>query len=91
MKEGDHMGLDNKTRSLIAVGASLTANCQPCIKHHIGKAKENGADEKEISEAIEVGKAVRMGAASQMDKFVDNISKTETTMSCNSWMGRCCQ
>jgi AhpD family alkylhydroperoxidase len=71
------MGLDSKIKSLIAVGASITANCQPCIKHHVGKALENGAEEKEILEAIEVGKSVRMGAASHMDKFTESVVKRE--------------
>jgi AhpD family alkylhydroperoxidase len=83
------MGLDSKTKSLIAVGASLTANCQPCIKYHTGKAIENGADEDEISEAIAIGKAVQMGAASQMDKFTSNMVKREPVET-NKTGERCC-
>ena len=37
------------------------------------KALENGADEQEVSEAIEVGKRVRAGAASKMDQFVAEL------------------
>lgn len=61
--------LDNRIKELIAVGASVTANCQPCLEYHAGKALENGADGQEIAEAVEVGKMVRKGAASKMDKF----------------------
>jgi AhpD family alkylhydroperoxidase len=85
------MGLDSKTKSLIAVGASLTANCQPCIKFHMAKARENGADEQEISEAVEVGKAVRTGAASQMDKFTSGIISTDTATSCKAGVNSCCR
>jgi AhpD family alkylhydroperoxidase len=63
------MALDNRTKELIAIGASISANCQPCLEYHTGKARENGSDEEEILEAIEVGKLVRRGAASKMDKF----------------------
>lgn len=64
------MILDDRTIRLIAVGASISANCQPCLETNVSKALENGADEQEIAEAIEVGKMVRKGAASKMDKFI---------------------
>jgi AhpD family alkylhydroperoxidase len=68
------MKLDNRTIELIAVGASLAAHCQPCLQYHVRKAAENGADEQEIAEAIEVGKLVRKGAATNMDKFVASLN-----------------
>ena len=64
------MKLDEQTKALIAVGASITANCQPCLQSTTKMALESGADEQEIAEAIEVGKRVRAGAASKMDKFI---------------------
>jgi len=75
------MKLENKIKELIAVGASITANCQPCLQYHISKALENGANDSEIQEAIDVGKLVRRGASAKMDKFTANLingfSKTE--------------
>jgi len=64
------MNLDNRILELIAVGASVAANCQPCLDYNARKALEFGADRQQIAEAIEVGKRVRQGAASKMDKFV---------------------
>ena len=69
------MKLDNRTKSLIAVGASITANCQPCLQTNAAKSLENGADEQEIAEAIEVGKMVRQGAASKMDKLASSLNQ----------------
>ena len=63
------MKLDNRVLRLIAVGASITANCQPCLQTNVMKVRESGAGEQEIAEAIEVGKRVRKGAASKMDQF----------------------
>ena len=51
--------MDNRIKELIAVGASVTANCQPCLSYHVSKAKENGAGEQEIGEAITIAKMVR--------------------------------
>ena len=67
------MKLDERTMRLIAVGASISANCQPCLQTNMTKALNSGADEQEIAEAIEVGKRVRFGAASKMDKFVSEL------------------
>jgi AhpD family alkylhydroperoxidase len=67
------MKLDDRTIRLIAVGASITANCQPCLEVNFTKALETGADEQEIAEAIEIGKMVRKGAASKMDKFASGL------------------
>jgi AhpD family alkylhydroperoxidase len=62
--------LNEKTRILIAVGASIAANCHPCLKHHTDRAFENGLHDHEVYEAIEVGRAVKKGAAGSIDKLV---------------------
>jgi len=67
------MLLDNRVKELVAIGASITANCQPCLQYHIGKALEIGVDEQEIAGAIEVGKAVRKGASAKMDKLISGL------------------
>jgi AhpD family alkylhydroperoxidase len=69
------MRLDDRTRALIAVGASITANCQPCLQATMDIALESGAGAQEIAEAIDVGKRVRQGAASKMDKFVWSLNE----------------
>ncbi len=66
--------MDNRIKRLIAVGASVTANCQPCLQYNVSKAKEAGVDAQEITEAIEVGKMVRKGAAANMDKFASRLN-----------------
>jgi AhpD family alkylhydroperoxidase len=40
--------LDAKMKELIAVGASVSANCHPCVKYHVGKARKMKIDEAEI-------------------------------------------
>ncbi len=67
--------IDDKVKELIAIGASVSANCHPCIKYHVNKARELAIDEKEIRQAIEVGKMVRKGAAGEMDKLISALVK----------------
>jgi len=69
------MKLDNRIGELIAVGASVATNCQPCLQYHVRKALESGADEQEIADAIEISKMVRKGAASKMDKFAASLNQ----------------
>jgi AhpD family alkylhydroperoxidase len=66
--------LDGNIKELIAIGASVSANCHPCIKYHIAKAREIKIDEAEIQQAVEVGKMVRKGAAGQMDELLKELS-----------------
>jgi AhpD family alkylhydroperoxidase len=63
------MKICDNTKELIAIGASITANCQPCLEYHVAKARELGVDPEKIRDAIEVGKLVRQGASGKMDKF----------------------
>jgi AhpD family alkylhydroperoxidase len=84
------MKLDNRTIRLIAVGSSITANCQPCLEINVNKAREAGASEQEILEAIDVGKLVRKGAASKMDAFLLNLDHTTSSLELDSHKGGGC-
>lgn len=65
--------LDVNIKELISIGASVSANCQPCVKYHVAKAHEMNIDEAEIKQAIDVGKMVRKGAAGQMDELLKEL------------------
>ncbi len=69
------MKLDNRVTELIAIGASVTANCVSCLEHHVRKATEHGVEAEEIVDAIELGKMVRKGAAGTMDKLVESLRR----------------
>ncbi len=66
--------MESKTKILIAVGAAVTANCQPCLKTAVSQAQGTGAEEKEILEAIAIGRIVRKGAMDKMDKFASTLT-----------------
>jgi AhpD family alkylhydroperoxidase len=67
------MTLDNQTMALIAVGASVAANCQHCLEYNVGTALHSGANSQQIAEAVEVGRRVRLGAASKIDRFASTF------------------
>lgn len=70
------MEMESRIKELIAIGASITANCQPCLQYHVEKALESGAGQQEIADAIAVGNTVRKGAAAKMDIFASGFNKT---------------
>ena len=84
------MKFDERTVRLIAVGASVAANCQPCLLINATKARETGANEEEIEEALEIGKMVRAGAASKMDKYAADLSEMAAVSASPSGRGCGC-
>lgn len=66
------MEINDRIMELIAVGASITANCQPCLKSHVDKALTFGACPEEIA-AAEIGNRVRKGAGVKMKAFCSNL------------------
>ena len=65
--------MNDKTKELIAIGASVSAHCQPCLEFHTSQAKQAGASLSEITEAIEIGKMVSKGASVQMQRTIIKV------------------
>lgn len=88
--------MDEKTKELIAIGASVGAHCQPCLTYHVAKARELGIDDEMIRAAIETGHMVEKGAMSAMRKFSADVLRPQSaneTSSCsggNQQGGSCC-
>ena len=55
--------LDRKTHELIALGVAITLRCDGCISAHVHGAKQAGATEEEIAEALGAAAMVNTGAA----------------------------
>lgn len=70
--------MDEQTKELIAIGASVGAHCQPCLTWHVEKAREMGIDDETIRAAIETGHMVEKGAMSAMRKFSADILAVKT-------------
>ena len=73
--------MENKTKLLIAVGAAITANCQPCLQTAISQAEAVGVEKKEIIEAIAIGRIVRRGAMGKMDKMASTLTGKDVSSS----------
>jgi AhpD family alkylhydroperoxidase len=83
--------MDDRMKKLLAVSASVGANCHPCLEYHIGKALECGIDRGEITEAVEIAKTVRRGAAASMDKLALKLLGSDPpSQTCAGRESSCC-
>jgi len=60
MAEG---AIPRKYKELMALAVAFTTQCPYCIEIHAKKARDTGASEQEIAEAVVVAAALRAGAA----------------------------
>jgi AhpD family alkylhydroperoxidase len=62
--------MNKKTEELIALGASVSAHCLPCIDYHLEQAKKLGVSDKEIHDAVRVGLEVMNGAGGKIKEKI---------------------
>jgi AhpD family alkylhydroperoxidase len=73
------MRLDSRIRDLIAVAASVGANCHTCLQHAVDLAHKRGAGDDEIAAAIEIAQTVRKGAQTSLNKLAgDLVGQTQS-------------
>lgn len=65
--------MDDRTRELIAIGASVVANCQPCLQYHVGEAKRPEIGAPDIQAAIDTGQMVKKGAMRKYNEFISDL------------------
>jgi AhpD family alkylhydroperoxidase len=61
--------LPKKTKELIAVGISVTSDCESCMQWHIEQAAAARATMREVLEAVEVGIEMGGGPATVSARF----------------------
>ena len=61
--------LSKKSKELIAIGISVTIDCESCMQWHIEQAAVAGATQSEVFEAVEVGIEMGGGPATVSARF----------------------
>jgi AhpD family alkylhydroperoxidase len=69
----DEGALPKKSKELIAVGISVVHDCPSCTEWHITRAAEEGATQREVLEAIEVGIEMGGGPATVSARFALDV------------------
>jgi len=68
--------VDYKVTMLIAAGAAMAANCEPCLNRVVPDLIEAGVAEADIRKAVEIGQFVKDKPASIMKEAADALTGT---------------
>jgi AhpD family alkylhydroperoxidase len=77
---------------LVAIGAAIGANCEPCFKYHYGRAQELGVPRADMAQAVELADRVKRAPAQNMLLLADNLLGTSlsTQTGVDPNPGSCC-
>jgi AhpD family alkylhydroperoxidase len=80
---------------LVALGAAIAANCQPCFKHHHAKAQALGVSEDDMTSAVNTAMAVKKMAERETLELADQMlssadAKAHEGGCCCSSQSGCC-
>lgn len=67
------MQLEQREKELAAIGASIGANCRPCIEHHIAAGREAGLSAAELENAVTTAQTIRGEAIDLLSARIDEL------------------
>lgn len=67
------MPLEQTDKELTAIGASIGANCRPCIEHHLAAGREAGLSPAELADAVSTAHTVRREAVELLAARIDQL------------------
>jgi AhpD family alkylhydroperoxidase len=77
--------LNQKEQSLIAIGVSVAAGCQPCTAYHVKAARTAGACDRSIALAVETALAGRKSATVAMDERAERCQGARPEIDAEFW------
>jgi len=77
---------------LVAIGAAIGANCEPCFKYHYNEARKLGVSHDDMAKAVELADRVKRAPAQNMLALADKILGTDLSNrpSVDPNPGSCC-
>ena len=78
---------------LVAIGAAIAANCEPCFKYHYAQAKKLNVGDEDIAKAVGTAHAVKEVPAAAILKMASAVLGVDCTTA-KTFMpasGTCCQ
>lgn len=79
-----------QVQELVAIGAAIAANCEPCLKYHYDKARRLGVSGDDINSAVAVALAVKETPARAMVELAGKLLRREVTPAPPGTVGACC-
>lgn len=65
--------MEDKTREIAAIAASVAGHCQPCLKHHLEKARLLGVPEDDSKVAIRLAMVISGKGDECMQEYADSL------------------
>lgn len=62
---------------LVAIGASVAANCTPCLRYHCSKARALGVSDEDIARAVNTANSVKQASARHMLETADRLLNSQ--------------
>jgi FkbM family methyltransferase len=59
---------------LVAIGAAIAANCEPCLKYHYREAQQLGVSKADMARAVETGAKVKDSPHQAILKLADRLT-----------------
>ncbi len=59
---------------LVAMGAAIAANCEPCLKYHYREAQQLGVSKEDMARAVEMGAKVKDSPHQAILKLADRLT-----------------
>jgi AhpD family alkylhydroperoxidase len=58
---------------LVAVGAAIASNCEPCLDYHVSRAREVGIPDEDIARAVRTARKVKETPARSILRLADEL------------------
>ena len=65
---------------LVAVGAAIASNCEPCLEHHVSKARELGVPDEDILRAVQTARVVKAAPARNVAGLAGDLLRGGTPL-----------
>lgn len=75
---------------LVAIGAAIAANCEPCFKHHYGQALKLGVSREDMAQAVRTAQMVKSAPAKVMLELAGRYLHEEFTEAAQAAPAACC-
>lgn len=75
----DRPAIDAKVKLLIAAGAAVAANCEPCLNKIHAQLRQAGVSVPDICRAIQIGQFVKDQSAAHMKKVAEALTGEKVT------------
>jgi len=69
--------IDERTKELVGIAASVAGHCRPCFLYHFKQAKKLGVSLDEIKEIIEFAGSISAAGVQGMNDFILKTIKRE--------------